>query len=180
MLFDQIINKRQSIRKFSHKKISRKDLVKILKCGINAPSGKNRQPWHFYICPTHIKNTISSYMKNWHKHNANNKTSVLSTAITIDSAPTLILIFKKPDINQEKIDLLSIGASVENILLKATELNIASLWICATKYVENEIKQLLNLPFDLCSAIALGYADKTPQKPKKKPLNECIINKNFK
>ena len=43
------IAQRRSIRKFKPDPIPDEVLQKILNAGIQAPSGKNRQPWHFTV-----------------------------------------------------------------------------------------------------------------------------------
>jgi len=48
MLLD-LIEKRQSVRKYSNKHIPNEDLKKILKAGYLAPSWMNSQPWKFIL-----------------------------------------------------------------------------------------------------------------------------------
>lgn len=43
------IAERRSIRKFKSRPVSRELTEKILAAGIQAPSGKNLQPWKFYV-----------------------------------------------------------------------------------------------------------------------------------
>lgn len=45
----QNILTRRSVRAFTDKKISREDLDLILKAGIYAPSGMNKQTWQFTV-----------------------------------------------------------------------------------------------------------------------------------
>ena len=46
---------RRSIRKFSDKPVSQKDIVDILESGIKAPSSKNRQPWKYIVIQGNAK-----------------------------------------------------------------------------------------------------------------------------
>ena len=66
-------------------------------------------------------------------------------------------------------DTLSIGASIENMLLKATEIGLGTLWIANTCYAYKELTEYLETTQQLVGAIALGYADENPtQRPRKK------------
>ena len=41
---------RRSVRKFIEKEIPKGDLEQIVTAGIHAPSGMNKQLWHFRLC----------------------------------------------------------------------------------------------------------------------------------
>ena len=47
--FFELAKRRQSIRKFSERKISKETIYQILKCAIEAPSSCNRQSWRFLV-----------------------------------------------------------------------------------------------------------------------------------
>ncbi len=65
-------------------------------------------------------------------------------------------------------DLLSIGASIENMLLKAEELNVGTLWIGNTCFAYQELAAYIGLEAELVGAVALGYkAEEPPMRPRK-------------
>ena len=69
----------------------------------------------------------------------------------------------------EICDTLSIGASIENMLLKATEPDLGTLWIANTCYAYKELTDYLETTHQLVGAIALGYPAEMPtQRPRKK------------
>ena len=74
----------------------------------------------------------------------------------------------------EICDTLSIGASVENMLLRARELGIGSLWIANTCFSYPELTEFLNTDFQLVCAIALGYPDEKPKQRARKADSEII------
>ncbi len=45
----EAIFSRRSIRRFKADKIKQDDLIFLIKAGMQAPSAKNYQPWHFII-----------------------------------------------------------------------------------------------------------------------------------
>ena len=59
----------------------------------------------------------------------------------------------------EICDTLSIGASIENILLKAEELGLGTLWIANTCFAYPELVTYLNMKGQLIGTIAVGYPD---------------------
>lgn len=68
----------------------------------------------------------------------------------------------------EICDTLSIGASVQNILLTATELGYGTLWITNTCFAYNELVDFVDIKGQLVGAISLGVANETPAlRPRK-------------
>lgn len=45
-----VIYKRRSIRKYQNKPVEEEKLNEVLKAAMYAPSGMNKQPWHFIVC----------------------------------------------------------------------------------------------------------------------------------
>ena len=83
----------------------------------------------------------------------------------------LILVFAK--IENELMDIQSIGACIENMLLTATDLNIGSLWIGYIVSIESALQSMFNTSDKLVAAIALGHTDKIPKPRPRKTLEEC-------
>lgn len=154
-----LFNKRSSCRHYSNVPIKKEDIIKILNDAILAPSTNNRQPWTFSVVENvDIKNRIADLLEE--KGKFENNCAFIKTAIAIKEAPVLICIFNKI-VEDESISIVqSIGACVENMLLSATDLGIASLWIRATSCIEEEIQNLLNKDNEhLMACVTLGYSN---------------------
>ena len=67
MELETVIKNRRSIRHYNEKEIEKRDIEKILECGILAPSAKNRQPWHFIVIKEDkdLKNEIGYLLEAW-------------------------------------------------------------------------------------------------------------------
>lgn len=52
--FLKIMSKRRSIRSFSNKAVQKEVLINAIKTAASAPSGANRQPWHFSLITSKI------------------------------------------------------------------------------------------------------------------------------
>lgn len=154
------------------------DINKIIEAGLLAPSAHNRQPWEIVVLKDNKQNIIST-MREYVKKYPQDE-SVLKTADTIERCNTLLLVYCN-NFEQYDYNLLSMGAMIENMLLKATDLDIGSLWIGNVVPMEKEINKYLNIKSDdkkLISAVALGYAGYTPKPLVRKSLSETIIYKD--
>ena len=154
---------RNSVRKFTDKKISREDLDLILKAGIYAPSGMSRQTWQFTV--TQNKNKIQELAK------AVRETLNRDDSYNFYDPDTIILLSNDKDNTNGLADC---SCALQNIFLMANELGIGSCWINQLKTIcdEENIRKLLN-SYDIPNnhivwgIAALGYAE-TPNKIKEK------------
>lgn len=177
------IMNRRSIRKFKDEDISDEIILDILNCGRLAPSAKNRQPWYFIVLKNVMKDKVADLMIEYtltHDMKKERKglkapCSVNPTADVIKQAPVLILIFREKDDNWNVGDNLSIGACVENICLRATDLGLGSLWIRDTVYVASDVAKMLNHSnMEFNCAVALGIPDENPKQRPRKELGSIV------
>ncbi len=182
MELKKVIENRRSIRAFKKTNVSNEIIEDILNCGRLAPSAKNRQPWYFVIVKDEIKDKIADLMLNDTINNTKEErkklkcpSSVTPTAKVIKEAPILVLIFRDKDDNWNIGDSLSIGACVENICLRATDLGLGSLWIRDIVYVADEVAKMLNHEdLDLNCAVSIGYPNQSPKARPRKELKDII------
>ncbi len=191
---NEAIYSRRSIRKYKKESISRFIIEQIIDAGRVAPSAKNRQPWKYLVYSGEAKDRLIGIMK------AGIETEEISPRLPLsvdgipdakntlwimENAPVIILILnmngKSPffqlNIDErftEINDLLSIGASVENMLLKAEELNVGTLWIGNTCFAYQELTTYIGLDVELVGAIALGYKAEQPSMRPRKKIEDII------
>ena len=161
------IENRRSIRNYKNDNIDKKIIFDILNAGIKAPSAKNNQPWRFLIVNNDIKNKISDKMIEIYGPN--------KTAEVIKTVPYLILVY---NIDNEYFNHLSIGAAIENILLEAENIGLGSLWIGYIKKIEDYVKELVNIDYELVSAIAIGVKNENLLERPRLTLEEVLLNEN--
>jgi nitroreductase len=75
---------------------------------------------------------------------------------------------------QDVVDIQSIGAAIQNMLLAAQDLGIGSLWICDVFYAYEELSKWLGETGEMIAAVSLGYADENPGPRPRKPINEVV------
>lgn len=176
MELTNVIKERRSIRKFKKEDISKEIVEDVINCGRLAPSAKNRQPWYFVILKKDMKNKVADLMFDYAKQETTHSISgVKATAKIVKEAPILILIFKQKDNDWIISDNLSVGACVENMCLRATDLGLGSLWIRDTVYVENEITNIFGpKDMELNCALVLGYSNSSPKQKSRKELIKIV------
>jgi len=176
MDLQEAIEERRSIRKYKDIDVDDSVIMELLESARLAPSAKNLQPWRFMVLRGDRKDKIAELMKEYHYKNPEKTAGMLSTGIYIEQAPVLVMVFRESDgFSLERNDVLSLGAGIEHILLKATDLGLGSLWICDMYKVREEICKYLGVDLELYSCIALGYADENPDTRPRKSLEELII-----
>ena len=174
MEFNKVIQNRRSIRSFQSKEIDREILERILNNALLSPSAHNKQPWNYYVFTLdkkkEIENIISEKITNKHELTYYEKI-MRKCLVYLQEAPILILAY----INSEDVmnnDILSMGASIEHILLSATNEGLGSLWLGVITEFEKELNTYLNInDKKLVSGIILGYRNDEPAN---------IIRKEFK
>lgn len=165
MELSKVIKERRSVRHYNDKKLTREIIVDILEYAIMAPSAKNRQPWYFVVVQNQNK---KEYIADLLEYNGGTETQLTSNVIRECAA--LVLVFA--DIEDMIMDVVSVGACIENMILRAKDLNVASLWIGFVLKIEEELKREFNLDKHLVSCVALGYTNHFPSKRPRKALEE--------
>ncbi|MDE6053619.1 MAG: nitroreductase family protein [Lachnospiraceae bacterium] len=189
------IHKRRSIRKYQNRSIPREFIEEILNAGRAAPSAKNRQPWKYIVFGGTYKKELLRAMEVGLEREERGITDLPKSSYGIpdakntlrimQEAPIIIVVLntnaKSPFLpvdHDERVseicDTLSIGASIENMLLAAEELGLGTLWIANTCFAYKELTSYLNTEAQLVGAIAMGYADENPPQRPRKQLEEIV------
>ncbi len=160
------IMSRRSIRQYKDIPVSRDTLLKIMECGINAPSGQNKQSWEVRIVDNpDVLNEMSEAMGQSHPGNDFAK-------VCFRGAPVMVFIARDLSYDFSAYDC---GLLAQNIMLSAWSLGVGS--VCLGSPVrfltDNELcapyVQKLGFPegYEFCLCVGLGYADEAPQaKPR--------------
>ncbi len=179
---------RRSIRKFKDTPIPDEALRAILTAAIQSPSGKNRQPWRFVVVQGDKRAEMVRVMREAMaklKARGEDTGSGEWSAHVMEQAPVTIFIFNPEgmhpwlarSIDQMFTDLVniqSIGAAIQNMLLAAQDLGIGSLWICDVLYAYEEFCHWLGEECEMIAAVSLGYPDESPAARPRKPFDEVV------
>ena len=178
------IKDRRSIRQYKNKDIKKDLILDILNCGILAPSAKNRQPWEFIVLQGENKDKVADIMSNYltdqnisdDKKIFKTKNSVNPTAEAIKRGSVLILILRENEKEWTIGDSLSVGACVQNMCLRATDLGLGSLWIRDTVYADKYILEFVKQEGkELNCALLLGFPNEKPKQRPRKSVEDKTI-----
>ena len=177
---------RRSIRKFKSDPISDEALQAILTAAIQAPSGKNRQPWRFVVVRGDKRADMVRIMREGiakAKAQGENVGSSEGSADVMDQAPVTVFIFNPHGLHpwltrsidqsfQDVVNIQSIGAAIQNMLLAAQDRGLGSLWICDVFAAYDELLNWLGEKSQMIAAVSLGYADESPEARPRMPVSE--------
>jgi len=184
MEVSQAIQQRRSIRKFKEKVVPEELLLKILEAATLAPSGKNKQPWKFYVVQGEKRSEMIQAMQmgmNRLSKMGINTGSAKYTIRVMESAPVTIFIFnptsKHPLLERETgeiygdiVDIQSIGAAIQNMLLMAVDLGLGTLWICDVFFGYEELCEWLGEKGQMVAAVSVGFPDESPSARQRKTV----------
>lgn len=190
----QSIQQRRSIRKYKSDDVPKEAIEQIIQAGRLAPSSKNRQPWQFVITTGSAKDESLCAMQRGLEREKNapllpESAQYLSgaehTLRIMQEAPVIIYIVNplglelQRSLTAEKriyeiCNAQSVGAAIENMTLTATEQGLGSLWICDIYFAYEELTNWLNVDGQLLAALAVGYADETPQSRPRKDISDLV------
>jgi len=176
MNIKEIIEKRQSTRKYKPDPVEREKIMQCIESAHLAPSACNAQPWKFVVVdePALIaKVAAAAHSMGMNKFVAQAQVII---AVVLESANATSAIGSK--IKRKDYTQVDIGIAVENICLQATELGLGN---CIVGWFnEREVKKLLQIPFTkrIPLLVTLGYSDDAQRvKNRKRIENIYSFNK---
>lgn len=145
------IFKRKSIRKYTDEDVSDEIVNQLLRAAMQAPSGKNQQPWEFIVVRDREKLEQMSQTAAPHPYH-----------FAAKKAPVTILLVA----NMEKVSLpetwqQDMAAATENLLLEAVYLGLGAVWLGVAE-IDNRaeyIKSIFQLPDTIkpFAMVPVGY-----------------------
>ena len=155
--FIDLIQQRQSDRKYTARAVEDEKLTACLEAGRLAPSASNSQPWTFVVVnePSLLKEMAKAAagpLKSF-----NNFVKQAPVIITIVMEKPKIITEVGGRIKKKEYPLIDVGIAAEHICLQATELGLGSCML--GWFDEKEVKQLLAVPDEknIPLLITLGY-----------------------
>ena len=166
----ELMMSRRSIRAYKDSVISRETLNDILKCGINAPNGKNLQSYEIRVIdsPALIDSMTQAVVKD--KPEIAQREGFKNIFV---NAPCVVCIAYDTQYDMAQIDCGLLG---ENIILAAWAKGIGSCclgssarWLLDSPSAKPFLDRLaFSKGYQLLYCIALGYPDETPEaKPRR-------------
>ena len=159
------IMSRRSVRKYLEKPVEHEKLEVIVKCGINAPNGMNRQPWIVRVVED--QKLIADVTEVYKQENAEQVKRDKDFKNMFRNAPNIICVCTPANGGGE----LDAGLLGENMMLAAKSMGLGTCCLGGpVRFLTSSEKckfflERLDIPADykLTIIIAIGYPDEQPE-----------------
>ena len=184
------IHKRHSVRRFSEQEVSDEQIHLLLQAANEAPSAHNQQSWKFIVIRNTKKQELAHLVTARSGEFPKPASALLRMAArSILSAPVIIAVANTGDLIEHGTQLFKIekemakdffrtmeiqssAAAVENMLLAATSLGLATVWLGILFLIKDDILQFLGEPKgEFMAVIPVGYAERPGTGPQKEPFS---------
>ncbi len=173
--------------------VSEEDILTLIDAANKAPSAHNQQSWHFIIIKGEKKRELVDLV-NKKAAEFPKSTSVLlrMASRSMASAPVVIAVANTGELINHgtklfgvdfelahdffrTMEIQSSAAAVQNLLLAATSLGLATVWLGILYLIKNEVLEFLGEPGgEFMAVIPVGHPIKTTKGPEKLPI-EMIV-----
>ena len=172
MKFYEVIESRNSAKRFSDTPIDKESLDRIINAAMRSPSWKDNTSYRIIlVTESSIKDQLASAVKN--------KTDEASTSIK--EAPVVAVIVGDPSesgiIDGKEYYLVDGAIAMEHLVLAATSEGYGTCWIGV--WDEQKVKQALSIPdrYRIIAMTPIGKADEyKPTNPKKDVREHVFLN----
>ena len=199
------IKKRRSIRKFKSDEIPKEDIYDIIRAASLAPSAHNKQMWRFIAISNKeiIKEMRSAIIQeieeisNWSEveETKNKLKGIRAYSTFFLKAPLVFAVLVKPyrslvdelmklevlkegqsELLHSHIEIQSVSAAVQNLLLAATEKGYGTCWMCGPLIAAPALEKILHIesPWKLMALIPMGIPGQELNPKIVKNINEIL------
>lgn len=179
----ELLENRKSIRKYKKTPIPKLVLERILEAGMQAPSGKNRQNWRFFVVQGKKRDEYLKYsQKSWlgikdilrKKLKPSLYEFTERFFYTLGDAPVIIFCYSLNDPEERyHTSIGSVYMAVENMILAAGHEGLGTCPMGAPLEIKDEVDNFLGIKkipvpegaqLELLCGLVLGYPDHEPPK----------------
>jgi nitroreductase len=182
----QAIKNRRSIRVFTKDEIHDSQIDILLAAANEAPSAHNQQSWRFIVLREKKKQELADLVAARSDGFPRPASTLLRMAArSIATAPVVIAVANTGDliahgtelfkVNKEMahdffrtMEIQSSAAAVENMLLAATSIGLATVWLGILFLIKDEVLHFVGEPAgEFMAVVPVGYAAKSSSGPQK-------------
>jgi nitroreductase len=163
----EIIKKRRSVRRFKSDPIPEEAIDKLIEAIIWAPSAGNLQSRKFYfVFREDLKEKLAKA--------ALNQNFIAQAPLIIVACGDERIVENYGQRGKEIYMICEVAASIQNLMLVATEQGLGTCWIGA--FNEEDVKEILNLPENLkpIAIIPVGWPAGEPAPPKRVSKTQAV------
>ncbi len=165
MNFQELINKRYSVRAYKQDPVEEDKLARILEAARLAPTAANRQAFRIIVVPTKGREADLRrvYGRDWFTQ--------APLVLAVCAVPGESWVRRADGWNAAEVDAT---IAMTHIVLAAAEEGLGTCWIAA--FDPGAAREVLGLPADVVPSAftPLGYAADSPAPKKRRPLAELV------
>ena len=172
MKFLDLVKRRQSVRRYADRPVSREAIDRCLEAARLAPSACNSQPWSFVVVddPETVKAVSEQAFSGIYRMNRWAEPAPVLIVVTTERSKYYAALGAQ--MRNTRYNLIDIGIACEHLALQAAEEGLGTCWI--GWFDEKAVKRALGLPrakkVDI--VLTLGYpADERVREKKREPLD---------
>lgn len=184
---------RRSVRAFSGAPVADEDLRAILDAANQAPSAHNQQSWRFIVLTGARKQALAQFVSSAAGRFPRAPAALLRMAArSIAGAPVVIAVANSGELIARGpalfgieegpgrdflrvMEIQSSAAAVENLLVAATSLGLATVWLGVLVLVKDEVLEFLEEPRgEFMAVVPVGHAARPAAGPRKRPLEAMV------
>lgn len=185
----QTIKSRRSIRLFTKQEVSDDHINLLLQAANEAPSAHNQQSWRFIVMRDQKRQELARLVTSRSGKLPRPASTLLRMAArSIAGAPAVIAIANTGDLIRHGTQLFKVekemacnffrtmeiqssAAAVQNLLLAATSLGLATVWLGILYLIKDDVLEFLGEPKgEFMAVVPVGYAATSSHGPQKQPL----------
>jgi nitroreductase len=172
----EAIMRRRSIRRYENTPVPIELVKEVLEAATWAPSAKNGQQWRFIVLTGDAKRRLTDLFRVQlddfiAKHGKEASGSSTWSCSVMEEAPVLVMVYNTAEMGWDT-EVHSVAAAIQNMLLRAHDLGLGSLWIGDIYYALEALEEQLGKPWKLMATVTLGYPAEEGRVPKKMRLDE--------
>lgn len=201
----EAIKKRRSIRKFKSDEIPKEDIYEIIRVATLAPSAHNKQMWRFIAISNKevLKEMKRGIVKEIEEISSWPEVKEAETKIKgmraystfFVKAPLVFAVLVKPyhsmvdellkleglkkgqvELLHSHVEIQSVAAAVENLLLAATEKGYGTCWMCGPLIAAPALEKILQVekPWKLMALVTMGIPNQELKPKLLKDIDEVL------
>jgi nitroreductase len=160
------IHTRRSVRQFVDRPVPTELITEIMKAGVRAPNGGNRQPWRLVAVTDREK--IRQF-------------DPVNHQACVEKAPAVLVACADPHDTWARYDendqcwLLDTCAAIQNMLLAIHDLGLGGVWVIS--FSKRKVRELVGIPkhWQIVSIVPFGYPSGKSSLSSRRPLSEVAF-----
>ncbi len=158
--------RRRSVRRFKEDKLTKEEVGELLRAAKWAPSAGNKQPWEIVVVrDQEIKDELAEIAleQDWMKDAG----AIFVVLLNEDLAES-----KYGERGLELYGIQATGALIQNMMLRATEMNLGSCWVGS--FDEDRVEDVMKThdkKVRPVAMLAVGHPEEIPGPPPRRDIN---------